>query len=100
MKLNSITRLRPLGTIHDKNLLSEPQFILYSSRVLLFFTRILRDEIAVPNKHRTLSILNDEIEKLYYLVSSDTLPYHGYTHQDTKAFFNKVGLKTRHIRTE
>lgn len=116
MKLNSLQSLRRLEDVGsvpslrplvyqrvtiDKSLMSEIDLILYSTNLCLFSARILRNEIQIPNRDETLTKVNNEIMKLYNLLSKKDFILHSeYAHKDTKQFFKSVGLKPKHINTD
>jgi hypothetical protein len=82
----------------DKSFMSGIDLISYTSNLLLFSARILRNEIQIPNREGTLNAVNKEILKLYSLLSKDDYyQYATHTKNDTKKFFKDIGLKPRHI---
>jgi len=108
MKLNNLRHLKnldilpsikPLQRIKTTNLLNEMELILYSTNLCLFSARILRDEIQIQNRNEVLSMVNDEINKLYNILSKKDISLHNnYSKKDTKDFFKKVKLKPKHIK--
>lgn len=115
MKLNNLQSLRELQSVGsvptikplsyrrvwiDKNFMNEIDLLLYSSNLLLFSARILRYEINVKNRERTLNATMQEVSKLNRLLSKDDYYLHSdYRKKDTKKFFKDVGLKPKHIST-
>lgn len=115
MKLNSLQALRGLKSVGsvstikpltykrvkiDKSRLSEIGLISYSSSLCLFASRILYNEIKIPNREGTLNAVIQEVSKLHSLLSkNDYIQNSDYTQKDTKKFFKEVGLKPKHIST-
>ena len=116
MKLNNLQTLRELQSVGsvptikqltykrvtiNKSFMNEIDLISYASSLLLFSARILRYEINVPNRERTLNATMQEVSKLKRLLSKDDYCLHNErTHKDTKKFFKEIGLKPRHIDTD
>jgi len=97
-QINKLSNLQPKITI-DRNLLNQIELILYSTNLCLFSMRILRDEIVIKNRNKTLQIVNNEISKLYALLSQEDFAFnHSYTKKSTKEFFKKIGLKPKHLK--
>ena len=110
MKLNKLQPLKSLDTLQgikpliktrvsiNNKLLNEIEIILYSTNLCLFAARILREEIQIQNRNAVLSIIEAKINELYNLLSKkDFLLYSNYTKKDKEKFFNKIGLKPKHI---
>jgi len=114
MKLNNLLSIRSLEDVPavptikpmrsttkkiDKSLLNQIELIHYSTNLCLFSSRILRNEITVPNRDGTLNRTAKEISTLRtLLLRDDYYMYATYTKQDTKKFFKSVGLKPKHIK--
>lgn len=116
MKLNSLQALRGLKSVGsvstikpmiykrvtiDKSFMNEIDLISYASSLCLFASRILYNEIKIPNREGTLNAVMQEVSKLHSLLSKKDYYLHNErTHKDTKKFFKEVGLKPRHISTK
>ena len=99
--LDHLPRLKPIKKSNNNDLLNKIELIEYSTTLCLFSTRILRNEIQVENRKEVLDIVYDEVGKLYNLLSKkDFFLHSNYTKKDTREFFEKVGLKPKHIKTK
>ena len=97
-QINQLPNLQPKITI-NRNSLNQIELILYSTNLCLFSMRILRDEIVIKNRNKTLQIVNNEVRKLYTLLSKEDYLFHSnYTKKSTKEFFKKIGLKPKHLK--
>lgn len=104
MKLNKLSLLKNIDKLpiitkssqNKKNLLKKMELILYTSNLCLFSTRIIRKEVHIKNKNETLSLINEEIKKTVWMLSTNN--YINITKKDTRVFFKKVGLKPKHIK--
>lgn len=105
--LKQLANIKPLqglkkeSRITKVNFLNEMDLILYSTNLCLFAARILRNEIKVNNSDIVLSMVNKEVYNLSNLMSkNDFILDSNYTKKETIAFFKKVGLKPKHIKTK
>lgn len=100
--LNNISKLNSLqqnNVLINKRYLDKLELVLYSTNLCLFSTRILRKDIKVKNRSEVLNIVNDEVRKLYNLLSKkDFLLYSNYTKRDIREFSKKIGLKQSYLK--
>ena len=103
--IKNIPAIAPLTTQSNNQIISpylnELELILYCSDICYYLLRILNNDIILPNKNYALNLLEKEVIQLNQLLSKqDMLLHSSYTKKEIKAFFKKVGLKPKHLKTK
>ncbi|MDK9693934.1 MAG: hypothetical protein OEL19_06790 [Sulfurimonas sp.] len=101
-QLKPLQCIRPLKKEPPKRLetpLSEIELIMYSTNICYHGMNILRGETIVKNREAKLQALNREILKICSLLQMDNYYFHStYTKENTKKFFNDVGIRAEHLK--
>lgn len=104
--IKSLKQLKPLEKLKGLSIptnrekyLDEIEILTYSSNLCLYGARIIRNEIKINNRDKVLSLVTNEISKLYNLLSKDSFLLDStYTKKNIKIFTKEIGMKPKHIK--